>query len=174
MPPRMLRYLCQCPTVDLIRSGVPEREVWVTDSEAIQRLLDKRHPKYLFSDDKNEVFFRMVTEGLQSAGVHLSRSLCRATETVSNYGGWFVIAPTPNENPLVDVVGFGSLNLDEFWEVPGAFLRDTGLRPGAEYVGDIDWFQGSLSRVGSTGASESCRARRFRGQLHCSTCPDGF
>lgn len=38
-------------------------------------------------------------------------------------------------------IGFGSLNLDEFWEVTSDFLRSLGLRSGEEYVRDVDWFQ---------------------------------
>jgi sugar/nucleoside kinase (ribokinase family) len=38
-------------------------------------------------------------------------------------------------------IGFGSLNLDEFWEVPRAFLKAHHLEPGQEYVRDLDWFQ---------------------------------
>lgn len=40
----------------------------------------------------------------------------------------------------LDVIGFGSLNLDEFWEVPQDFLRAHALEPGREYVRDVDWF----------------------------------
>ena len=41
---------------------------------------------------------------------------------------------------MLDVIGFGSLNLDEFWEVTPGFLQAHGLRPGEEYVRDFDWF----------------------------------
>ncbi|MBI4964197.1 MAG: hypothetical protein HY913_13040 [Desulfomonile tiedjei] len=37
-------------------------------------------------------------------------------------------------------IGFGSLNLDEFWEVDQDFLRDHDLNPGEEYVKDVQWF----------------------------------
>ena len=78
-----------------------------------------------------------------------------------------MITPTTNESSLIDVVGFGSLNLDEFWEVPGTFLRDRGLRTGAEYVGDLEWFQavypalvgqGSLRAVEPGGSTANCIA----------------
>lgn len=39
------------------------------------------------------------------------------------------------------VVGFGSLNLDEFWEVPAEFLKAYDLEPGREYVRDLGWFR---------------------------------
>ncbi|MBI5247937.1 MAG: hypothetical protein HY912_00450 [Desulfomonile tiedjei] len=38
-------------------------------------------------------------------------------------------------------IGFGSLNLDEIWEVPRGLLNDHGFRPGAEYVRDVHWFE---------------------------------
>lgn len=38
-------------------------------------------------------------------------------------------------------IGFGSLNLDEFWEVDGDFLSGLGLRVGEEYVRDVEWFE---------------------------------
>lgn len=37
-------------------------------------------------------------------------------------------------------IGFGALNLDEFWEVPDGFVDSLGLEPGQEYVRDLDWF----------------------------------
>ncbi|MDQ7782740.1 MAG: carbohydrate kinase family protein [Desulfomonilaceae bacterium] len=37
-------------------------------------------------------------------------------------------------------IGFGALNLDEFWEVPAEFLSAHGLRLGEEYVRDEAWF----------------------------------
>ncbi len=40
----------------------------------------------------------------------------------------------------LDVIGFGSLNLDEIWEVPREFLRIHELTPGEEYVRDVNWF----------------------------------
>jgi len=40
----------------------------------------------------------------------------------------------------LDAIGFGSLNLDEFWEVPRGFLAERGLEPGREYVRDLEWF----------------------------------
>jgi ribokinase len=40
----------------------------------------------------------------------------------------------------LDAIGFGSLNLDEFWEVDRTFLLVHGLEPGKEYVRDVAWF----------------------------------
>jgi ribokinase len=38
------------------------------------------------------------------------------------------------------VIGFGSLNLDEFWEAPHELIETLQFKPGAEYVRDIAWF----------------------------------
>lgn len=40
----------------------------------------------------------------------------------------------------LDAIGFGSLNLDEFWEVDRTFLRAHGLESGQEYIRDVEWF----------------------------------
>lgn len=40
----------------------------------------------------------------------------------------------------LDAIGFGSLNLDEFWEVDLKFIETHGLRTGEEYVRDVEWF----------------------------------
>jgi ribokinase len=48
-------------------------------------------------------------------------------------------------------VGFGSLNLDEFWEVPSAFLTAHGLTPGHEYVRDVKWFEGTYHALRCKG-----------------------
>jgi sugar/nucleoside kinase (ribokinase family) len=49
------------------------------------------------------------------------------------------------------VVGFGSLNLDEFWEVPLQFFRDHGIRIGHEYVRGVDWFMAFYPKLNETG-----------------------
>lgn len=40
----------------------------------------------------------------------------------------------------LDAIGFGSLNLDEFWEVDSMFLDVHGLQTGEEFVRDVEWF----------------------------------
>jgi len=41
----------------------------------------------------------------------------------------------------LDAIGFGSLNLDEFWEVPHDLLMAHNFCPGAEYIRDVNWFK---------------------------------
>ncbi len=71
----------------------------------------------------------------------------------------------------LDAVGFGSLNLDEFWEVSPEFLHSHGLKPGEEYIRDIDWFsraypqlkaQGNLKGVDPGGSAANTIAALFK------------
>lgn len=48
-------------------------------------------------------------------------------------------------------VGFGSLNLDEFWEVDARFLRDHGVIAGQEYVRDVHWFKRAYAALAAQG-----------------------
>jgi ribokinase len=47
-------------------------------------------------------------------------------------------------------IGFGALNLDEFWEVPREFLQEYDLEPGREYVRDLNWFSEVYPRLAET------------------------
>ena len=67
----------------------------------------------------------------------------------------------------LDVIGFGSLNLDEFWEVTGEFLDRYELKTGHEYVKDADWFsqvypvlslEGSLKAIDPGGSAANMTA----------------
>ncbi len=67
----------------------------------------------------------------------------------------------------LDVIGFGSLNLDEFWEVPSEFLERFGLRVGHEYIKGTEWFsevypvltaQGWLKAVDPGGSAANTTA----------------
>lgn len=51
----------------------------------------------------------------------------------------------------LDVIGFGSLNLDEFWEAPRRFLEERDLRPGEEHVKDVGWFLKTYPALRSVG-----------------------
>ncbi len=45
------------------------------------------------------------------------------------------------ESATLHAIGFGSLNLDEFWEVDADFLLRLGLKVGEECVRDVEWFE---------------------------------
>jgi ribokinase len=47
----------------------------------------------------------------------------------------------------LQAVGFGSLNIDEMWEVPLDFLKEYALAPGSEAVRDIEWFEAFYPRL---------------------------
>ncbi|MCL5122897.1 MAG: carbohydrate kinase family protein [Deltaproteobacteria bacterium] len=54
-----------------------------------------------------------------------------------------------------DCIGFGSINIDEFWETSPEFLELIGLLPGEEVVRDVSWFNEyypTLSRLGTLRA----------------------
>lgn len=55
----------------------------------------------------------------------------------------------------LDVIGFGSLNLDEFWEVPEELLTEQGLRTGEEYIRDTPWFHLMYDQLSSRGIPKS-------------------
>jgi ribokinase len=51
----------------------------------------------------------------------------------------------------LDAIGFGSLNLDEFWEVSHDFLAAHELLPGHEYVRDVVWFEAAYTQLRESG-----------------------
>jgi hypothetical protein len=71
MHPRVLHYLSGSPTAELIRSGVPEHEVWVEAQDQIQQLITMRKPAYLFSDAKDTKLFQQVMKTIEHMGLKL-------------------------------------------------------------------------------------------------------
>jgi len=71
MHPRVLHHLSGLPTVELIRSGVPEHEVWVTARERIQRLIVERSPSFFFSDGNDPAMLSQVRKAIQGLNLHL-------------------------------------------------------------------------------------------------------
>jgi ribokinase len=51
----------------------------------------------------------------------------------------------------LDAIGFGSLNIDEFWEVTPEFFQSHDLRSGEEYVRDLAWFSRVYSALRTHG-----------------------
>ncbi len=66
MHPRVVHYLSGLQTVELVRSGVPEHEVWVNASDQIRNLIQRRNPEFLFSDSRNSEQYRQVMEAINS------------------------------------------------------------------------------------------------------------
>jgi len=71
MHPRVIHYLSGHPTAELIRSGVPEHEVWVEAQNQIQRLITVRKPAFLFSDSKDTKFYQQVIKAIEALGLKL-------------------------------------------------------------------------------------------------------
>jgi len=71
MHPRVVHFLSGIKTVELVRSGVPEHEVWVDRREAIGRLIQEHHPTFFFSDSANERLFKEAEAAAESLGLRL-------------------------------------------------------------------------------------------------------
>lgn len=71
MYPRVIHYLSGDPTVELVRSGVPEHQAWVQSQDQIQRLITARKPTFLFSDANNENLYQHVMTAIQDLGFKL-------------------------------------------------------------------------------------------------------
>jgi hypothetical protein len=71
MYPRVIHYLSGLPTVELVRSGVPEHEVWVDAQQEIRRLIRDREPTFFFSDAKNDNLLSQVRLAAEGLGLRL-------------------------------------------------------------------------------------------------------
>ncbi|MEW6139328.1 MAG: glycosyltransferase family 39 protein [Thermodesulfobacteriota bacterium] len=71
MHPRVLHYLSGSKTVELVRSGVPEHEVWVNRTAEIRCLIQRTEPAFLFSDASNATMLASVRDALHSLGLEL-------------------------------------------------------------------------------------------------------
>jgi hypothetical protein len=98
MYPRVLHYLSGVRTVELVRSGVPEHEVWVNRRQEIERLIVRTKPSFLFSDARNKAMLREVRAAVTSLGLHLEEvSDARAG---SRFQLWRIAPATPeNKRP---------------------------------------------------------------------------
>jgi len=86
MHPRVIRYLSGLPTVELIRSGVPEHEVWINNPEQIQQLVLSRKPTYLFSDTANTKVYEPTFKALE--GLNLTAVRISEGGTSSRFALW--------------------------------------------------------------------------------------
>ncbi len=91
MHPRVIHYLSGCPTVPLLRSGVPQHEVWVRDEPTIRKLIRDRHPTFLFTDSKNVGFYDDVMKAITRAGYILEE--VPASMNSSRHRLWKIIYP---------------------------------------------------------------------------------
>ncbi|MGB9617785.1 MAG: hypothetical protein ACPL7J_10735, partial [Desulfomonilaceae bacterium] len=68
MHPRVIHYLSGLPTIELVRSGVPENEAYIVSPDEIARLIAARRPSYFFSDAKNNIMKTRVSDALEKMG----------------------------------------------------------------------------------------------------------
>ncbi len=66
---RIIYYLSGCPTVTLLRSGVPEHEAWVQETDQIEKLMQQRQPEFLFTDSSKADLYAQVTKALAELGM---------------------------------------------------------------------------------------------------------
>jgi hypothetical protein len=65
---RVIHYLSGCPTIALVRSGVPEHETWVDNLNEAKMLIETTKPDYVFWDDKNRELYLSIEAAIQRTG----------------------------------------------------------------------------------------------------------
>jgi 4-amino-4-deoxy-L-arabinose transferase-like glycosyltransferase len=68
---RIIHYLSGCPTVTLLRSGVPDHEIWVQQTDQIEKLMRERNPEFLFTDSSRADLYAQVTKALTELGMRV-------------------------------------------------------------------------------------------------------
>jgi hypothetical protein len=101
MHPRVLHYLSGVRTVELVRSGVPEHEVWVNRRQEIKRLIERTEPSFLFSDGHNETMLREVRAALKSLSLRLVE--VRDAEASSRFRLWKIAPARTGGHPFTHV-----------------------------------------------------------------------
>ena len=71
MHPRVIHYLSGLPTIELVRSGVPENQAFISSLDELTRIIATRRPTYIFSDNKNPVMKTHVQMAFQNLGATL-------------------------------------------------------------------------------------------------------
>ena len=72
------------------------------------------------------------------------------------------------------VIGFGSLNLDEIWEVSREFLLAHDLRPGEEYVRDVGLFHTIYPALEAEGVLRASEPGGSAANMIAALCKMGF
>ena len=86
MHPRVVHYLSGLPTIELVRSGVPEHLVWVDARDQIAKLIRHRKPSYIFSDAKNTMLYDQVLDAIDSLGLKVQD--IKEVRTSPRFGLW--------------------------------------------------------------------------------------
>jgi hypothetical protein len=66
---RIIHYLSGCPTVSLLRSGVPEHKAWVNEPDEIAKLMTQCKPEFLFTDSSKADLYEKVADTLAKLGM---------------------------------------------------------------------------------------------------------
>lgn len=69
--PRIIHYLSGCRTVSLVRSGVPDHEIWVREDLRLREIIEKQKPDFLYADTKDTEFFNQIMSSMKLLGLDL-------------------------------------------------------------------------------------------------------
>ncbi|MBI5247938.1 MAG: glycosyltransferase family 39 protein [Desulfomonile tiedjei] len=69
--PRIIHYLSGCRTVSLVRSGVPDHDIWLDTEERLKRMIRESSPDFLFVDSKDAGYYSHVTKVIERTGYKL-------------------------------------------------------------------------------------------------------
>jgi 4-amino-4-deoxy-L-arabinose transferase-like glycosyltransferase len=71
--PRIVHYLSGNRTIPLVRSGVPDHEIWVRGESQIERIVRTQNPEFLYIDSKGERMYWDVLGTLKAMNRRLER-----------------------------------------------------------------------------------------------------
>jgi hypothetical protein len=96
---RIIHYLSGCRTISLVRSGVPEHQIWLNTQEEVQSLVKQTKPQFLYADTKDSRYYSHVIESIKAMGVRLeeipeaSSKRYRLFRMLDLSAGWMGISP---------------------------------------------------------------------------------
>lgn len=93
---RIIHYLSGCRTIPLLRSGVPDHEVWVNRVSDIQGILETEKPDFVFADATKPEVYDAVWKAVQSMGSRLER-VWEATSS-DRYTLWRIVPGSSSPN----------------------------------------------------------------------------
>ncbi len=79
--PRIIHYLSGCRTVSLVRSGVPDQDIWLDTEERLKKIIEKTKPDFFFSDSKDMEYYSHVKKGIEGLGYKLQEVAAEASST---------------------------------------------------------------------------------------------
>lgn len=68
---RIIHYLSGCPTIAMVRSGVPDHEIWLDQKEGIRKIVMERGAQYVFADEKDAQLFNQAFDALKDLGMEV-------------------------------------------------------------------------------------------------------